>query len=383
MVADMHGLPHPVASAGQRLPSVSEPVRYIGNKSKLIPFIRAALDDLKIGGGTACDPFSGTAAVARFLKNHGYAVTTSDIMSFSFALQWAHVVVDEAPSFHDLGDTVDIEGDPTSATLEYLNGLQPRHDFIYDHFCPEGHAGSEHERRYFTAENATHIDAARRQIHDWREAGRLDDDEYYILLTALIEAADRVANTTGVYAAYVKSWQPNATKPLRLRPPRLVTGTGLECRAYQRDAIDVVRQLGPFDLLYLDPPYNTRQYVGYYHIPEIIAEGWFEEPPRLRGKTGLPEDEEKRSDWSRRRRCETAFEQLVGAAECRHILMSYNSEGIISEDCIEHVLRERGNPDTYRRLEHDYKRYRADRDSETRRYKGDRVTEHLYYVRVT
>jgi adenine-specific DNA methylase len=62
--------------------------------------------------------------------------------------------------------------------------------------------------------------------------------------------------------------------------------------------------------------------------------------------------------------------------------MSYNSEGIISEDCIEQVMRERGEPKTYQRLEHDYKRYRSDRDSDKRRYKGDRVTERLYYVRV-
>ena len=62
--------------------------------------------------------------------------------------------------------------------------------------------------------------------------------------------------------------------------------------------------------------------------------------------------------------------------------MSYNSEGIISEECIERVLRARGLPDTYRRLEQTYKRYRSDRDSETRRYKGDRVTELLYYIRL-
>ncbi len=102
----------------------------------------------------------------------------------------------------------------------------------------------------------------------------------------------------------------------------------------------------------------------------------------MRGKTGLPEDEEKRSDWSRRGRCERAFEQLVNAADARHILMSYNTEGIISETSIEHVLRERGRPDSYRVLERPYKRYRSDRDSAVRRYKGDRVTERLYYVRV-
>ncbi len=356
-------------------------MRYIGNKSKLIPFIRQTLGQLGIEGKTACDPFAGTAAVARFLKNHGYAVATSDIMSFSFVLQWAYVVVDQVPAFDGLAKIVEPGDDPLAATVDRLNGIEPIHEFIYDHFSPEGHAGSEHERRYFTPENAARIDAVRRQIWDWHQHGQTDDDEHYVLLAALIEAADRVANTTGVYAAYVKTWQPNATKELRLRPPRLVTGTGLKCRAYQLDAIELMGELEGFDLLYLDPPYNTRQYAGYYHIPEIIAEGWFGEPPILRGKTGLPDDEEKRSDWSRRRRCERAFAELVDAAPCKHILMSYNSEGIISEECIERVLRDRGVSKTFRRLEHEYKRYRSDRDSEKRRYKGDRVTERLYYVR--
>jgi adenine-specific DNA-methyltransferase len=357
-------------------------VRYIGNKNRLIPFIRRALEQLNIEGRTACDPFAGTAAVARFLKNHGYSVATSDIMSFSFVLQWAYVVVDRIPDFEGLASMIDLDEDPLAATIAHLNRVAPIQEFIYDHFSPEGHAGSEHDRRYFTPENAAKIDAVRRQICEWRQHGQLNDDENYVLLAALIEAADRVANTTGVYAAYVKTWQPNATKDLRLRPPRMVTGTGLSCRAFQLDAIDLMGKLDGFDLLYLDPPYNTRQYAGYYHIPEIIAEGWFDERPVLRGKTGLPEDEDKRSDWSRRRRCEHAFAELVNAAPCKHILMSYNSEGIISEDCIEQVMRERGEPKTYQRLEHDYKRYRSDRDSDKRRYKGDRVTERLYYVRV-
>jgi adenine-specific DNA-methyltransferase len=357
-------------------------VRYIGNKNKLIPFINGALKELEVAGTTACDPFAGTAAVARFLKSHGYAVTTSDIMSFSLVLQWAYVVVDGVPRFDRLAGVIEPGPDALGDVIRILNRLEARHEFIYEHFCPEGRAGSRHGRRYFTAHNAERIDAVRRQIYEWREAGRLDDDEHYVLLAALIEAADRVANTTGVYAAYVKSWQPNAMRPLRLRPPRLVTGTGLRCRAYRRDALELVKEAQPFDLLYLDPPYNTRQYAGYYHIPEIIAEGWFGEPPRLRGKTGLPEDAGKRSDWSSRRRCERVFAELVAGAPCRHILMSYNSEGIISESCIEAALRGRGRAGTFRRLEQTYKRYRSDRDRETRRYRGDRVSERLYYVRV-
>lgn len=356
-------------------------MRYIGNKRKLIPFIGDGLDRLGIDGRTACDPFAGTASVARFLKRRGYSVATADIMSFSYVLQWAYVVVDERPTFERLRE-VQGDGDRLGATVDHLNRLEPAPGFIHDHFSPRGSDASPHERRYFTPENAARIDAIRARTHEWRERGDLDDDEYNVLLTGLIEAADRVANTTGVYAAYVKSWQPNALKPLRVRVPRLTTGTGLDCQAHRLDAIELMRRSQPFDLLYVDPPYNTRQYAGYYHIPEIIAEGWFDGEPTLRGKTGLPDDDDKRSDWSRVNRCEEAFAELVAAAPCRHILMSYNSEGIISEACIEEVLRGRGTPGTYRKLEQPYKRYRSDRDRAGRRYKGDRVTERLYYIRV-
>lgn len=356
-------------------------VRYIGNKTKLLPFIGAGMAELGIRGATACDPFAGTAAVAQYLKRRGYAVTSGDILSFSYVLQSAYVVVDSPPAFSGLRDIIQLDPSPLGSVIEFLNALPPRPGFIHDQFSPEGEAGKAHDRRYFTAENAARIDAVRREIWEWRAEDRLTREERFILLAALLEAADRIANTTGVYAAYVKSWQPNAERPLELRPPHLMTGTGLDCEAFQRDALELVRALPAFDLLYLDPPYNTRQYAGYYHIPEIIAEGWFTQAPKLRGKTGLPDDEEKRSDWSSRPRCEAAFEELVAAAPCRHILMSYNSEGIISEDCIERVMRAHGIASTYRRLEQPYKRYRSDRDSEARRYKGDRVTERLYYVR--
>ncbi len=357
-------------------------MRYIGNKRKLLPFIQEALEQLEIDGGTACDPFAGTASVARRLKTLGFDVTTGDIMTFSHVLQWAYVVVDRPPRFEGLRDLASLDGKPVESVLAALNALPGRPGFVHEHFSPGGAEGERNERMYFTPENAARIDAVRRRIHDWAAAGRLTEDERYVLLAALIEAADRVANTTGIYAACVKRWQPNARRPLRLRRPPLVTGTGRECRAVQGDAHELVDALPTFDLLYLDPPYNTRQYAGYYHIPELIAEGWFDETPALRGKTGLLEDAEKRSDWSRRRRCESAFEELVEAADCRHILMSYNSEGIIPERRIEKVLRARGRPDTYRRLEKPYKRYRSDSDGANRRYSGDRVVERLYYVRI-
>jgi adenine-specific DNA-methyltransferase len=132
--------------------------------------------------------------------------------------------------------------------------------------------------------------------------------------------------------------------------------------------------------LYLDPPYNSRQYAGYYHIPELLALGWFDETPELRGKTGLLPDREKRSDWSRRKKCEDALEKLVAGARCKHIVMSYNAEGILSETAIERIFKQYGRAETYQRYARNYRRYRSDSDGANRKYASDRVDEYLYCV---
>jgi adenine-specific DNA-methyltransferase len=333
-------------------------MRYIGNKTKLLRFIGGVLRRRGIRAGRAVDPFCGTASVARELKRLGFQVIAADIMEYAHVLAKAYVeathVSDELPE-----------------RLEQLSQLPPARGFISEQF-------SAPARMYFTEANAARIDAMRTQIHEWQTSEGVSATDGYLLLAALIEASDRVANTTGVYAAYVKSWQPNARRPLELRIPRVIRGNG--CYAHRRDAIDLVSQLEDFDLLYLDPPYNARQYAGYYHVPELLALGWFDEIPVLRGKTGLLPDRHKRSDWSRRNKCEAALERLVAEARCRHIVMSYNAEGLLSESAIERIFKQYGLRDTYQRYVRSYRRYRSDADGENRRYAGDRVEEYLYCV---
>jgi len=353
-------------------------MRYIGNKTRLLGFINGVLTRRGINGGLAVDPFTGTASVARALKRRGFRVIAADVMEYAYVFGRAYVEVSAEPDFSRLEPELDGAPPTLGGVVAYLNRLPPEPGFIHEQFSPEGAGGAVYGRRYFTPENAARIDAVRSTLHRWRAASLLDDDGYHVLLAALIEAADRVANTTGVYAAFVKSWQPNALRPLRLEPPTLLPGTG--CRAVRTDALELVRELPPFDLLYLDPPYNTRQYPGYYHIPELIAIGWFEERPTLRGKTGLLPDADKRSDWARRGRCEEALANLVATARWRHLVMSYNTEGIIPETTIERILKECGRPSTYRRYKRTYRRYRSDADSVNRRYRGDVVHEYLYCV---
>ncbi|MBI4539336.1 MAG: DNA adenine methylase [Gemmatimonadetes bacterium] len=382
-------------------------MRYIGNKTKLLGFIRGHLRRLGIRGGRAVDPFSGTASVARMLKEEGFQVVAGDIMRYAYLFARAYVELDREPGFSGLAAEVDSRSasgllDPSEpqpslssdaalparhtpdlrAVLRFLEHLEPEPGFIHEHYSPAGREGARHGRMYFTPENAARIDAIRAHIAEWHAGGLMDRDGHDVLVAALIEAADRVANTTGVYASFVKSWQPNALVSLRLRVPHFTPRNGAgPSKALRDDAATIVAQAGTFDLLYLDPPYNTRQYAGYYHIPELLAVGWLDGAPELRGKTGLIPDEAKRSDWSRRSRCETAFERLVAAAPCRWIVMSYNDEGIIRHSTIEDVLREYGDPASFRCYRRSYRRYRSDEDSEHRNYRGDRVSEYLYMVR--
>jgi adenine-specific DNA-methyltransferase len=357
-------------------------LRYIGNKTRLLDFIGRTLRARGITAGSAVDPFSGTASVAAALKRWGFRVHASDVMEYGHVFARAYVAHDGCTPLPG-GDAVAERSPPAQpcavrAALERLNAVPPRPGFMHDEYTPAGGAGAVHGRMYFTPENGARIDAMRDTLRAWQQGGAIDAATYFLLLAALIEGADRVANTTGVYAAYVKSWQPNALRPIRLEMPAVTPGAGSS--AGRGDALEVVRARPDFDLLYLDPPYNNRQYTGYYHVPELIATGWYDGGIEPRGKTGLVTDPAKRSDWSRRGHCEGALETLIATARCRHIVLSYNSEGLIPERSIERILRTHGNPATYRRHQTSYRRYRADADGVGRRYRADRVREYLYCV---
>jgi adenine-specific DNA-methyltransferase len=359
-------------------------MRYIGNKTKLLPFLRSAIARLGITPGVAHDAFAGTAAVGRALKADGWRVHSSDLMTYSYVMQRAYVVASRVDSFRRLAKV-----DPAiraalakraagrvEAVANHLTAGLPAIDgFFARHFGPAG------GRMYFTDDNARRIDAARTALHEWQGAGLLDDDTFYVLLAAIIEGADRVANTAGVYAAYIKKWQPNALRPFNIMAELPVASRGRSV-AHQADAIQVAASLGPIDVLYVDPPYNSRQYAGYYHVPELIARGWFDDAVVLRGKTGLIADRQQRSAWCSRRYAPGALRDLLAATGARHVLVSYNSEGVIEDREFRDILRDASIDGRVRRSTLRYKRYRADSDREGRRYKGDEVTELLYYARL-
>jgi adenine-specific DNA-methyltransferase len=363
-------------------------VRYIGNKTKLLGFLADVLTQVGIAPGRAHDAFAGTASVARSLKASGWRVESSDVMTYSYVFQRAYVVARHGPDARRVaaGDAdlrralrartfAPVARDGLSVLAEYLSTwVEPERGFISQHFSAAS------GRMYFTDENARRIDGARHALHRWSEAGLVSEDAYYLLLAAIIEAADRVANTAGIYAAYIKKWQPNATKTFRMQPARPASRAG-GSRAHREDATAVARKVGRVDLLYVDPPYNARQYSGYYHIPEIIAKGWFGDLPVVRGKTGLPVDRPPPSAWCNKAGAAMALDELLGATGARHVLVSYNTEGILPDAQFLDILGNRAVAQV-QRFEQPYKRYRADQDGERRRYRASGVNELVYYLRI-
>jgi adenine-specific DNA-methyltransferase len=135
-------------------------------------------------------------------------------------------------------------------------------------------------------------------------------------------------------------------------------------------------------LLYIDPPYNSRQYVAYYHIPEILARGWSDGSPPIRGKVGLLAGNEGRSQWSHGRRVARLFSSLLRATSARHALISFNSEGHLEPEALLSLLEEASVDGKVSHFSQRYRRYRADSDREGRHYHRDIALEHLYMVRL-
>jgi adenine-specific DNA-methyltransferase len=319
--------------------------------------------------GSAHDAFAGTASVSRALKENGWRVHSSDLLMSSYVFQRAYVVAQSA-------------GKNLEQQASELGSLPPRAGFITRHFSPAtGDARAGAGRMYFTPENAGRIDAAREQLESWREGGDIEIDDYYVLLAAIIEGADRVANTAGVYASYMKQWQANAKRAFDIVAEQPIKGAQ-PAEAYLMDATDAAKRIGEVDLVYIDPPYNSRQYVAYYHIPEILARGWADSAPAIRGKVGLLAGSEGRSQWSHGRRVKKLFSALLAATGARQALVSFNSEGHLAPNVLQSLLAAASVDGEVSHFTQSYRRYRADSEREGRHYHRDTALEHLYLVRL-
>ena len=188
------------------------------------------------------------------------------------------------------------------------------------------------------------------------------------MLASLLEAIDRVANTASVYGAFLKKLKKTALNPMKLTPAGFSV-TEKECRVFNLDANDLIKKIS-CDILYLDPPYNERQYSANYHLLETIAKN---DKPKIKGKTGLRDYKDQKSRYCVKNDVKNAFAELIKNAKARFIFLSYNNEGLLNIEDIQQIFTEKG---IYGLVKKDYSRFKSD---SAREYNSDKTVEYLHY----
>lgn len=336
-------------------------MRYIGSKVNLLTNIESCIsENIKTPQASFCDIFSGTAVVARHFKSQ-YQIISNDSLYFSYVIQKAYVENNLGLNFSKLKNSI---GNPF-LFLENENLENIENDFIMQNYSPAGKDG----RMYFTEENARRIDFIRATVEKWKSEHRLTESEYLYLLASLIEAVPSVSNITGTYGAYLKKWDKRAFKKLKLHQAE-VFSNGMKNKAYNEDSLKLIKRISG-DILYIDPPYNSRQYAPNYHVLETIARY---DNPELSGITGMRSYGEQKSAFCSKSEVDEAFHQLIANADFSHIIMSYNSSGLMKESFIEKVLKDNGIASTYTLQKIPYRKYKS------KIYDESGVCEYLFYI---
>ena len=242
-------------------------MNYIGSKYSLLDFLETTIEEVtgyKEGDNYVfADLFAGTGIVGQTYKAKGCTVISNDIQYYSYVLNKHYI--ENIPEL----DT---------SLLDTLNNLQPVEGFIYKNYCE----GSGSGRNYFTNENGMKCDAIRIELERLHSTGQINDHLYFYYLASLVNSIDKYANTASVYGAYLKTLKKSALKEMVLSPLPIMKGE-VDCKVYNEDINALIKKVSG-DILYLDPPYNARQYCANYHMLETIARN---DNPVISGKTEI------------------------------------------------------------------------------------------------
>lgn len=336
-------------------------MRYIGSKAKILDFIDGAITQTfgPIRGAAAADLFAGTCCVAEMLKRKDASMITNDYLWFSYALQTARVKLNAEPSC----------AVSYSDAIRRLNGLTGVDGFFFREYTLEGTAHSPYSRNYFDSGNARKIDAICQQTARWRKNGLISDDMFFLLSASLVDAVTKVSNTAGTYGAFLKVDDQRKFKPLVLQPFSFYDN-GRRNEAYCADISDLIDRVKG-DILYLDPPYNARQYPPYYHILETAV---LYDAPEIYGLTGRRPYRERLSPFCMKDRALDAMVDVVRRAKFGHVYISYSTDGIIDFEELCAALKPLGRVECFFKP---YKRYKSNHGGE-----GDvKVKEIIIYVK--
>ena len=329
-------------------------MNYIGSKYKLSDFISSSVKSIvgeNLSDKIFCDLFAGTGVVGRNFKKEVKKVISNDMEFYSYVLNKNYI---ENHEFLD-----------NEIYIKELNETNGEEGFIFNEYSENGKAN----RLYFSEHNGKKIDAIRTKIEFWKTEKKISSALYYFLLASLLESADKVANTASVYGAFLKKIKKTAQKELILEPAIFEINSHSH-EVYNEDSNLLIKKIKG-DILYLDPPYNAREYGANYHLLNTIAKYDNFTP---KGKTGLRDY--SKSAFCKKKEVEKSFDDLIKNANFKYIFLSYNNEGIMSSETIKKILSNYGKYDL---LTTEYQRFRADK-KENRNHKASSTTEYLHIL---
>ena len=324
--------------------------RFLGNKYKLLSFIEHIIYSKCNSFESFCDIFGGTGIVGNHFNKKENKIISNDLLLSNYI-----------PLKAFLGsENVDLEH--IEKKISMLNSTVPQGN----NYFSENYGGT-----FFTMENARKIGFIRDKIEETSD----NEEERAILLTSLIYAVDKVANTVGHYDAFRKKL--DSTNALRLLCPDIRQNCNTNNEIYREDANILIRKIS-CDVLYIDPPYNSRQYCDTYHLLENLA-NWGKPP--VKGKAKKMDRSNLKSAYCLNKAA-AAFADLIENADCKHIFISYNNTGEsmngrsnarISDEEIINTLQKRGKTEIF---EQDYKAFTAGKTN------GNGHTERIFYCEV-
>jgi adenine-specific DNA methylase len=263
--------------------------RYLGNKSSISDEIVGVVRSIADPGDLVVDAFSGSLAVSFALRKAGLQVAPNDINHFSWLFataflsgtqafapngRWASPM-ERRRQWRDLADELVAPGESRST-----DGV--RRTDIFDHYCEAGSRstftsarGSSGRRRFFSPQNAATIDRALSRLRYWWRTERIDQRTRCILSSMLITAVEKVSNTQGTYHDFPRQFMDSRSlRPLALEvpPDEIFLGAAAPLIGREEDSLEFVKRVPSHRVLYLDPPYNFRQYTTYYFMLNLLSQ---------------------------------------------------------------------------------------------------------------
>ena len=313
--------------------------RYLGNKYKLLPFITSVIEhqckDVKI----IADIFSGTGAVASAFTDKQIITNDNLYSNYICHVAWFS---------------------PTKYSHKKIENLIAHYNSL--DVTTENYMSRSFSDTFFSRADCRKIGFIREDIELRYHSGTINERERALLITSLLYAADKIANTCGHYDSYRQGIEFDKHIELSIPVPSDTLNKNNTC--FNEDANALVQRISA-DLVYIDPPYNSRQYCDAYHLLENIAR-W--EKPDVVGVARKMDRQHIKSDYSTNK-APAALEDLIGNIDAKYILLSYNnmaqkgngrSNAKISDIDIMRILSAKGRVIVFSQ---DYKAFSAGKSS--------------------